>query len=83
MFNISIVDVNEPPVSLLLRSTVDGVEMFDIDEPAIVENMPALTYIGQVVAIDSDRNDDIYIESLTSDIVVTKVECIPVAKVTI
>lgn len=83
MFNMSIVNVNEPPVSLVLRSTVDSVELFDIDEPAVVENMPALTYIGQVVAIDIDRNDDLFIESLTSDIVVRKVECIPVAKVTI
>lgn len=80
---MSIVDVNEPPVSLVLRSTVDSVELFDIDEPSVVENMPALTYIGQFVAIDIDRNDDLFIESLTSDIVVRKVECIPVAKVTI
>jgi hypothetical protein len=76
-----VINVNEPPFNMNMSSTGTSAEQFEIDTPVISENLQALTYIGQIVVLDPDKSDSLKIKSVTSDVVVRNVHCIPVSKV--
>ncbi|KAL4238399.1 hypothetical protein ACF0H5_003108 [Mactra antiquata] len=81
-FTITVIDVNESPTSLIFTSTAESLEQFTNDKPVISENVPELTFIGQLILLDPDIDESLTIESYTTDVVIRNFKCIPVTAIT-
>ncbi|WAR18645.1 FAT4-like protein [Mya arenaria] len=65
-FEIKVKNVNEPPFDLSVRATSESKYDFKVDSPVIDENVPSLTYIGEVLAFDEDDDDTLRFEAMSS-----------------
>ncbi|XP_052767838.1 protocadherin Fat 4-like [Mya arenaria] len=79
-FEIKVKNVNEPPFDLSVRATSESKYDFKVDSPVIDENVPSLTYIGEVLAFDEDDDDTLRFEAMSSHVVIRNQQCISTAK---
>ncbi|XP_052104048.1 protocadherin Fat 4-like isoform X4 [Mytilus californianus] len=79
-FVLSVMNVNEAPFGLALKSVSGQTPSFQTNRPIIDENKPTETLIGRLIVLDPDVTDTVTFGSTSTKIKLYNQKCIPLTQ---